>query len=83
MLISEFNWFCFLQRVSTHEGELTAKLYFAKRKLVWEFLDGELKSKMEVSWSDITAIEAVMLPDKLGILHIEVSFNFCNFSITM
>jgi len=31
---------------------LVAKCYFAKRKLVWEVLEGELKSKMEIQWSE-------------------------------
>jgi len=35
-----------------------AKCYFAKRKLVWEVLEGELKSKMEIQWSDIMALKA-------------------------
>ncbi|KAH6826460.1 ATP-dependent DNA helicase [Perilla frutescens var. hirtella] len=60
------------KRVSRHEGELTAKLYFAKRKLVWEFLDGQLKSKIEVVWSDITAIKALMPPHQPGSLQIEL-----------
>uniref|UniRef100_A0A1D1XQM3 Pre-rRNA-processing protein IPI3 n=1 Tax=Anthurium amnicola TaxID=1678845 RepID=A0A1D1XQM3_9ARAE len=48
------SWEC----VSRYEGDLVAKCYFAKRKLVWEVLDGGLKSKIEIQWSDITAIKA-------------------------
>ncbi|MQM17799.1 hypothetical protein Taro_050777 [Colocasia esculenta] len=48
------TWEC----VSRYEGDLVAKCYFAKRKLVWEVLDGGLKSKIEIQWSDITAIKA-------------------------
>ncbi|XP_042047570.1 uncharacterized protein LOC121793604 [Salvia splendens] len=63
------NW----KRESTHKGNLTAKIYYAKKKLVWEFLDGQLKSKMEVSWSDITAIETGVNPDKQGWLRIQLA----------
>jgi hypothetical protein len=35
-----------------------AKCYFAKHKLVWEVLDGGLKNKIEIQWSDIVAIKA-------------------------
>ncbi|XP_058754599.1 uncharacterized protein LOC131627756 [Vicia villosa] len=44
--------------ISKHEGDLVAKCYFAKQKLVWEVLEGELKSKIEIQWADITALKA-------------------------
>lgn len=44
--------------VARHEGELVAKCYFAKHKLVWEVLEAGLKSKIEVQWSDIMALKA-------------------------
>lgn len=44
--------------VSRYEGDLVAKCYFAKHKLVWEVLDGGLKSKIEIQWSDIMALKA-------------------------
>ncbi|KAH1117228.1 hypothetical protein AAZX31_17G069300 [Glycine max] len=43
---------------SKHEGDLVAKCYFAKQKLVWEVIEGELKSKMEIQWPDIMALKA-------------------------
>ncbi|MED6107324.1 hypothetical protein PIB30_012976 [Stylosanthes scabra] len=43
---------------SKYEGDLVAKCYFAKHKLVWEILEGGLKSKIEIQWSDITALKA-------------------------
>ncbi|OWM65848.1 hypothetical protein CDL15_Pgr015273 [Punica granatum] len=43
---------------SRYEGDLVAKCYFAKRKLVWEILEGGLKSKIEIQWSDIMALRA-------------------------
>lgn len=44
--------------------------------MVWEVLDGSLKSKMEILWSDIIAIRAVMPDNQPGTLHIEV-YAFC------
>ncbi|GKV42111.1 hypothetical protein SLEP1_g49552 [Rubroshorea leprosula] len=43
---------------SRYEGDLVAKCYFAKHKLVWEVLENGLKSKIEIQWSDIMAIKA-------------------------
>ncbi|KAJ7955680.1 ATP-dependent DNA helicase [Quillaja saponaria] len=43
---------------SRYEGDLVAKCYFAKHKLVWEVLEGGLKSKIEIQWSDIMALSA-------------------------
>ncbi|XP_028793973.1 uncharacterized protein LOC114749619 [Neltuma alba] len=43
---------------SRYEGDLVAKCYFAKHKLVWEVLEGGLKSKVEIQWSDIMALKA-------------------------
>ncbi|XP_042049859.1 uncharacterized protein LOC121795398 [Salvia splendens] len=64
------NW----KRDSNLEGELTAKFYYGMKKLVWEFLlNGPLKTKMEVCWSDITAIEAVINPNQPGFLRIELA----------
>ncbi|PHT46028.1 hypothetical protein CQW23_15186 [Capsicum baccatum] len=43
---------------SRYEGDLVAKCYFAKHKLVWEVLDGVLKNKIEFQWSDIVGLKA-------------------------
>ncbi|KAJ0247461.1 ATP-dependent DNA helicase [Hirschfeldia incana] len=43
---------------SRYEGDLVAKCYFAKHKLVWEVLQGGLKSKIEIQWSDIVGLKA-------------------------
>ncbi|XP_010687648.2 uncharacterized protein LOC104901744 [Beta vulgaris subsp. vulgaris] len=48
---------------SRYEGDLVAKCYFAKHKLVWEILEGGLKSKIEVQWSDIMGLKAD-IPDE-------------------
>ncbi|KAF9614332.1 hypothetical protein IFM89_018085 [Coptis chinensis] len=58
------TWEC----VSRYEGDLVAKCYYAKHKLVWEVLDGGLKSKMEIQWSDITALKADFPSDGPGSL---------------
>ncbi|KAL8168080.1 hypothetical protein V2J09_009579 [Rumex salicifolius] len=46
-----------------YEGDLVAKCYFAKHKLVWEILDGGLKSKIEIQWADIIGLNAKFLED--------------------
>lgn len=51
---------------------MVAKCYYAKRKLVWEILDSGLKSKIEIQWSDISAIRATFCEEQPGILEIEV-----------
>lgn len=55
---------------SRYEGDLVAKCYFAKHKLVWEVLDGGLKNKIEIQWSDIVAIKATYPDDEPGTLDV-------------
>jgi hypothetical protein len=61
------------ERVSRYEGDLVAKCYYAKRKLVWEVLDSGLKSKIEIQWSDISAMKATCPESLPGSLEILVS----------
>lgn len=49
-----------------------AKCYFAKHKLVWEVLEGGLKSKIEIQWSDIMALNANCPDDGPGTLNVVV-----------
>lgn len=56
MIVADTS-FCW-QYTSRYEGDLVAKCYFAKHKLVWEILEGGLKSKIEVQWSDIMGLKA-------------------------
>ena len=49
-----------------------AKCYFAKHKLVWEVLDGGLKNKIEIQWSDIVALKANYPEDGPGTLDVVV-----------
>ncbi|XP_073002006.1 uncharacterized protein [Typha latifolia] len=58
------------ERISRYEGDLVAKCYFAKHKLVWEVLDGGLKSKIEIQWSDISALNATCPENGHGTLDI-------------
>lgn len=60
------------QYKSRHEGDLVAKCYFAKHKLVWEVLEGGLKSKIEIQWSDIMALKANCPDDGPGTLNVVV-----------
>ncbi|KAL5699881.1 hypothetical protein ACHQM5_030714 [Ranunculus cassubicifolius] len=55
---------------SHHEGDLVAKCYFAKQKLVWEVLQSGLKSKIEIQWSDIMVLKASYPDDGPGTLDI-------------
>lgn len=50
-----------------------AKCYFAKHKLVWEVLDGCLKNKIEIPWSDIMALKANYPEDGPGSLEVVVT----------
>ncbi|PIN02111.1 hypothetical protein CDL12_25380 [Handroanthus impetiginosus] len=59
------------QRITRHEGDLIAKIYYAKRKMVWEVLDGALKSKIEIQWCDIIAIRAETSENEPGTLEVE------------
>lgn len=49
-----------------------AKCYFAKHKLVWEVLEGGLKSKIEIQWSDITALKVTCPENGQGTLDVVV-----------
>ncbi|KAF3454121.1 hypothetical protein FNV43_RR04568 [Rhamnella rubrinervis] len=61
------------QRVARNEGDLVAKFYYAKRKLVWEILEKSLKSKIEVQWSDVMGMRAIVEENQPGVLEIELS----------
>ncbi|XP_072953543.1 uncharacterized protein [Typha angustifolia] len=63
------TWEC----ISRYEGDLVAKCYFAKHKLVWEVLEGGLKSKIEIQWPDITALKATCPEDGPGTLDVVLS----------
>ncbi|XP_010486053.1 PREDICTED: uncharacterized protein LOC104764251 [Camelina sativa] len=65
----------------TNPDDIVAKLYFAKKKLIWEILDAgdpetstpRLKSKIEIQWDDVASFkESINSRDKTGILKIEL-----------
>ncbi|KAG6408598.1 hypothetical protein SASPL_131616 [Salvia splendens] len=59
------------EKVTKNEGDVTAKFYYAKRKMVWEVLEGALKTKLEMPWSDISGIRVSLLDGLPGTLEIE------------
>ncbi|GKB75798.1 hypothetical protein Tco_0942693 [Tanacetum coccineum] len=40
-----------------NQGDVVVKFYYGKKRFVWEFLDGSLKKKMEIRWSQVSAIK--------------------------
>ncbi|KAI3752592.1 hypothetical protein L2E82_24626 [Cichorium intybus] len=64
--IGSWNW------ESQDEGDLVVKIYYAKKQLLWEFLFGSLKRKIEIPWSNISAINASINERENGILEIEL-----------
>ncbi|XP_020886134.1 uncharacterized protein LOC9318502 isoform X2 [Arabidopsis lyrata subsp. lyrata] len=66
--------------VAINPDDIVAKFYFAKKKLIWEFLFGEpdtnmprLKRKIEIQWNDISSFEErIYTRDETGILKIEL-----------
>ncbi|KAK1364200.1 hypothetical protein POM88_039761 [Heracleum sosnowskyi] len=59
-------------RPCRNEGDLIAKCYYAKKKIVWEILEGALKRKIEIQWSDIIGINATVGEDRPGVLELEL-----------
>lgn len=62
-----------VQRVSRNEGDLVGKCYFSKKKLVWEFLENGLKSKIEIQWTDITSMKVSIPENQPAVLEIELN----------
>ncbi|KAF8018327.1 hypothetical protein BT93_H3272 [Corymbia citriodora subsp. variegata] len=60
------------QLASVHEADLVVKFFFETRQIVWEVLVNGVKNRMEIEWSDISAIRATIEENKPGILEIEV-----------
>lgn len=67
--------------MSRYEGDLVAKCYFAKHKIVWEILEGGLKSKIEIQWSDIMGLRADCPDDDPGTLTIVVMLVVLSFML--
>ena len=63
------------KRVAVHEGEIIAKCYYAKRKLVWEVLQESvhnIKNRIEISWDDITSFKFSTPRNRTSSLEIKV-----------
>lgn len=58
---------------SEYEGDLVAKCYYAKHKIVWEVMDCGLKSKIEIQWAHISALKATCPEEGYGTLDLVVS----------
>ena len=58
--------------MAKHDEDLVAKCYFAKKKLVWEILEGPLKSKIEIQWENIIGMRVVLERNQPGIFEVEV-----------
>merc|ERR1719146_8950 len=58
---------------SVYEGDLVAKFYYAKRKLVWEVLEAGLKSKIEVLWDSVTSLKCHIARGAESYLEVEVN----------
>ncbi|XP_022872928.1 uncharacterized protein LOC111391881 isoform X1 [Olea europaea var. sylvestris] len=56
-----------------YEGDVIVKIYYAKKKIVWEILQRPLKKKIEIQWSDISAIRASMPDNEVATLEIELN----------
>ncbi|KAL5983553.1 hypothetical protein ACLOJK_017640 [Asimina triloba] len=67
------HWFKYWQRESFRESDVVAKCYYAKQKLVWEVMEHGLESKIEIQWSDISAIRATFSDNPPDILEIETT----------
>ncbi|KAL4589483.1 hypothetical protein LXL04_002390 [Taraxacum kok-saghyz] len=57
---------------SKNRGDLVVKFYYAKKKMVCEFLFGSMKRKMEIRWAQVSAINTTMEEDKNCCLEIEL-----------
>ena len=58
---------------SRFEAHLQAKWYYSKQRLIWEILENGLKFKIEICWSDVSAIRVVTPLNQSGLLEIEVT----------
>ncbi|XP_019096326.1 PREDICTED: uncharacterized protein LOC104767347, partial [Camelina sativa] len=72
---------------ATNPDDIVAKLYFAKKKLIWEILDAgdpetsmpRLKTKIEIQWDDVTSFQESINPrDETGVLEIEMFLFMCS-----
>ncbi|KAL4589486.1 hypothetical protein LXL04_002393 [Taraxacum kok-saghyz] len=60
------------QWTSINGGDLVVKFYYGKKKMVWEFLYGSMKRKMEIRWAQVSAFNTTVEEDKNCRLEIEL-----------
>ncbi|GLT90158.1 hypothetical protein SLE2022_081040 [Rubroshorea leprosula] len=61
------------KRIADVTTYLVVKIYFAKRKLIWEIMCNQLMKKIEIQWADIAAIKAYSQDDGTEVLEVELS----------
>jgi len=60
------------ERNSAFSGDVVVKFYYIKKQIVWEVLELGLKSKMEINFSDITALEIQFGEDDKAVMIIDL-----------
>ncbi|PON48225.1 hypothetical protein PanWU01x14_238750 [Parasponia andersonii] len=61
------------KRVAQNSKDLVAKIYFGKRRLVWEILERGLKSKIEIQWESIVGMRLFLEESGSIIFEVELS----------
>ena len=60
------------ERKSTFLGEVCAKFYYSKKKIVWEIMTLGLMAKMEIEFADIVGLEFLMPAEGTSTLTVQV-----------
>jgi len=60
------------ERNSAFSGDVVVKFYYIKKQIVWEVLELGLKSKMEINFSDIAAIDIQFGEDDKAVMIIDL-----------
>ncbi|PON35448.1 hypothetical protein TorRG33x02_351320 [Trema orientale] len=61
------------KRAAQNSKDLVAKIYFGKRRLVWEILERGLKSKIEIQWEHIVGMRVFLEENGSVIFEVELS----------
>eukprot|EP00951_Prasinocladus_malaysianus_P032711 scaffold319681_cov47-Prasinocladus_malaysianus.AAC.2 len=59
--------------MACHSSDLVAKIYYAKKRMLWEVLDNGLKKKIEFLWSDISKMRVNFKGQDTDIWEFEMS----------
>ncbi|GKV29720.1 hypothetical protein SLEP1_g38623 [Rubroshorea leprosula] len=60
-------------KIAEVPNDLVVKIYYAKRRLIWEIMYDRLKNKIEIQWADIAAFKAYYQADGTEVLEVELS----------